>query len=192
MRPDILKQVVAHSGRIRAVHTQALTLEEPFDDFAGRFAGQTGTVALLSGGELDCARYHILGADPWLSFTGFGRNMTLTVDDRIFRFEADPFDTLRGLIDAFRLEGAAVRQSIPIKAGLLGYLAYDLKDHLETLPRTCIDDLGLPGICFFAPSFLVVHDKLENQTRIHIPLREGQGEDRHVEPAAKAKAVLEK
>ena len=59
----------------------------------------------------------------------------------------------------------------------MGYLAYDLKDCLETLPRTCVDDLQLPGMLLYAPSVLVVHDKAEGSTRLMVPRRTGTRAD---------------
>ncbi len=55
------------------------------------------------------------------------------------RFEGDPFEALRGLLAERRGRiGAAV-----------GYLGYDLKRHVEGLPDTATDDLGLPE-CYLA------------------------------------------
>ena len=47
-----------------------LELAEPLERLAARFAAEPGTVLLLSGGELDCARHHILGLRPWLELLG--------------------------------------------------------------------------------------------------------------------------
>ena len=44
-------------------------------------------------------------------------------------------------------------------AGGLGFLAYDLKNHLERLPTTAMDDLHLPEMVFAFPRRLVVHDR---------------------------------
>ncbi len=44
-------------------------------------------------------------------------------------------------------------------AGGLGFLAYDLKNHLETLPHTAADDLHLPEMVLAFPRRLVVHDR---------------------------------
>jgi len=51
------------------------------------------------------------------------------------RFSGDPFETLRTLLAEHRAssEGAAA-----------GYLGYGLRRHLERLPETAVDDLGLP------------------------------------------------
>ncbi|MBW1840413.1 MAG: aminodeoxychorismate synthase component I, partial [Deltaproteobacteria bacterium] len=138
-------------------------------DFSARFAAMPGTVVLMSGGDLDCARYHILGAKPWLTFSGSGSDMTVSVQDNTVSFHADPFETLRNIIDAYRLKDPDLPP--PVSAGLFGYLAYDLKDVLEKLPRTSIDDLRLPHIFFAAPSIIVVHDKITGLTRRCIPIR---------------------
>lgn len=161
-----IEQFKALAGSIDGVNIQKIQLDEPFIDFAARFAAMTGTVVLMSGGDLDCARYHILATKPWLSFFGRGRAMTIKINDQEHRFEADPFATLQTLLTAFRIEMHGLSQEfpVPVSAGLFGYLSYDLKDHLEKLPRTSMDDLHLPQICLFAPSMVVVHDKRNKGT----------------------------
>ncbi|MFC1489473.1 anthranilate synthase component I family protein, partial [Thermodesulfobacteriota bacterium] len=122
----------------------------------------------------DCARYHILGAKPWLTFSGSGRKMTVTLQDETVTFNAGPFETLRGILKMFDLKTLgpdAPDLSLPIASGVLGYLSYDLKDVLEKLPRTSIDDLRLPHIFLVAPSIIVVHDTIDNITRLCIPKR---------------------
>jgi para-aminobenzoate synthetase component 1 len=51
----------------------------------------------------------------------------------------------------------------------MGYLSYDLKDYIEVLPRTSIDDLNLPVISLFAPSIILIFDKHLCQYTICIP-----------------------
>ncbi len=152
---------------ISRIHSETLELTGPFADFAARWAHKKGTVVLLSGGDHDCARYHFLAADPWLSFSGIGNAMTLASENQTFAFEADPFDTLQHLVQRYALDDPQL--PVPVSAGLFGYLSYDLKDHLEDLPKTSVDDTGLPHICFFAPSILVIHDKITHKTRLLIP-----------------------
>ena len=66
-------------GKIERVHVETLYHSEPFIDLATRFSNIPGTTVLLSGGELECARYHILAALPFLTCVGKGRTMTLAV-----------------------------------------------------------------------------------------------------------------
>jgi para-aminobenzoate synthetase component 1 len=172
------------TGKINSVYSEDVVLGEPFIDFAARFSSMRGTTVLMSGGDLDCARFHILAAKPWLTFTGRGPAMTVDSDGRSVSFEADPFDTLRLILNCCRpdvikeslmQEGLTQERPLPVAAGLFGYLSYDLKDCLENLPRTSIDDLCLPHILFFAPSIIVVHDKKENNTKLLITIREVEG-----------------
>jgi len=158
---------------LSGVHTEEIKLSGSFLQTAEKFSNLPGTVLLMSGGTLDCAQYHILAAKPWLSFIGHGRNMQIKTNVRDFRFHADPFQTLRMLLRTFRQELPDL--SLPVAAGLFGYLAYDLKDHLEKLPRTSVDDTGLPQICLFAPSMILVQEKQTGKTTLCIPKRIEQG-----------------
>jgi para-aminobenzoate synthetase component 1 len=169
-----MNDIKAITGEITGIHHQKLYFNDSFADFVAGFTRSPGTVVLMSGGDIDCARYHMLAARPWLTFTGYGRQMTVTSGAKSIRFEADPFDTLRMLMKAYRTD--APRIPVPVGAGLFGYLSYDLKDHLETLPRTSINDVNLPDICLFAPSIIVVHDCVEENRYLLIPMRSSSGE----------------
>ena len=166
---NLIDAVIKSAGKITGVHCEPIVLSEPFVDFAGRFTDMPGTVILLSGGDMDCARYHIMAARPWLTFRGLGLRMQIATDRQVFEFEENPFDTLRKIINAFRIDPTDL--PAPIASGLFGYLAYDLKDHLEKLPRTSVNDLNLPDICLSAPSFVLVQDKLVGTTTLVIPQR---------------------
>jgi len=147
---------------------------EPFLDLASRFTGNPGTVLLMSGGDLDCARYHILATRPWLTFTGRHCDLQLACSGSKLDLSADPFDTLEWILKSCRIDHPEI--PVPVAAGLFGYLAYDLKDRLEELPRTSIDALGLPHICLYAPSVILIHDKQEGIRRLMIPSRAVKGE----------------
>lgn len=177
------------TGELTGIHTETIVLNESFLDMASRFADMPGTVVLMSGGKLDCARYHILSAKPWLSFSGRHRQCTLSLNNQKLTLEADPFDVLRTIVDTFHMDGQP--DHIPIKSGLFGYLAYDLKDRLESLPRTSVDTLGLPHICFFAPSFIVIHDKTADITRLCIPEHIRSGKSNLAENRTTLKKILE-
>ena len=187
---DEIKKV---AGQITGIHTESISLSESFIDFSARFASMPGTTVLMSGGDLDSARYHILGAKPWLVFSGLGRNMTITVENQTFGFKADPFDTLRMILKAFNLNALDLNQSDlpkPVYAGLFGYLAYDLKDCLEKLPRTSIDRVCLPHIYFIAPSIIVVQDKANDTTRLCIPERKFAGKNNLENDLAEFKRII--
>lgn len=145
---------------------RALTLTEPFEILASRFARDEGTVVLLSGGELDSARYHMLATMPFLTLSGYGEEMTLAVKGRTERFTADPFDAVRALSRRFPLDGE--NDWGPVASGLFGYLAYDLKDAVEKLPRTTLDRRRLPQLWFAAPQALVVEDRRTGEVSLWV------------------------
>jgi para-aminobenzoate synthetase component 1 len=162
-----VKEIRALAGNIVAIDSETIALSQSFLETAGHFAGLPGTVVLMSGGELDCARHHILGIRPWLGLRGDRNRQRLVIRGRDAALTADPLDTLRGILEAFPVPGGDA--AAPIAAGLMGYFSYDLKDCLEDLPRTTVDDLQLPHICLFAPTIFLVHDVAGGTTRLLRP-----------------------
>ena len=78
------------------------------------------------------------------------------------------------------------------QGGAVGYLAYDMVRHMERLPRTTHDDLGLPDAVFMLSDTLLVFDNLRHRLLVianaHVDkrrpgvagpgLRSGRGPDR--------------
>ncbi|MCP4024224.1 MAG: aminodeoxychorismate synthase component I [Desulfobacteraceae bacterium] len=155
--------------KIKDVHTERVKLDQPFEIVAARFANDAGTVLLLSGLDLDCSRYHILGVAPWLEIKGKGHEIQVKLFDRTYHIKEDPFSFVDTLLDHFKMD--RLDSGLPFCTGLLGYFAYDLKDRIEILPRTCLDT-GMPDICLYAPSIILVHDKWENITTFCTPMIE--------------------
>lgn len=162
---EFVAQLPRAFGRI---HSVAIELSEPFLEMVGRFADEPGAVALLSGGNRDSARYHILGLRPWLVLREKGGTVVAEFGDRSARADLDPFAVLEALTQRYSLP--PTEENLPLSSGLLGYLAYDLKDCLEQLPRTSRDDLDLPRLFMAAPSLLVVQDRHDGTTTVHIPV----------------------
>ena len=119
MTAAALDRFLARSARLTGVRVQSLALQEDFVDLAARFAHLPGTVVLLSGGDLDCSRYHLLGALPWLTLSGRSQTTTLTIDDQTLQLQHDPLTVLRSILEHFRLQPAEA--SLPMAAGLMGY-----------------------------------------------------------------------
>uniref|UniRef100_A0A7V6A3F4 aminodeoxychorismate synthase n=1 Tax=Desulfobacca acetoxidans TaxID=60893 RepID=A0A7V6A3F4_9BACT len=112
---------------------------------------------LLSGGELDCARHSLMGWDPFLVVRAKGRRVQIIKGKEATEYVADPFAVLDDVSGSLELSGRL--PLAPFSAGGLGFLAYDLKNHLERLPTTARDDLGLPDLVFAFPRRLVIHDR---------------------------------
>ncbi len=150
------------------IHVEAIDHDEPFIETAARFAHLYGTVTLLSGGDMKHARHHILAADPWLVLAAKGRSIRLLHEGRWREFTGNPLVALKKLTAGFKVKQP--EPFIPVGAGLFGYLSYDLKDCIERLPRTSIDDLGLPDLYMSAPRVILVHDRRKSETRLCIPI----------------------
>ncbi len=133
------------AGKITGVHVEKIDISGSFLDMAACFAKETGTVCLMSGGDLDCARYHMLALKPWLTFTSRDRFVKIGSEDQEYCFQEDPLEALREVLDECKLDEKQYSQNkeLPVFSGFFGYFAYDLKDHIEKLPRTSIDDLKI-------------------------------------------------
>jgi para-aminobenzoate synthetase component I len=166
MKPAAIDARLPWLRKVTGVHSEPLTLHEPFVEVVRRFAHLPGTVALVSGGNLDCARHHILGVYPWLSLSGQRSSTTLADSANSVELEDDPFTTLRHLLSRFDMPDDPT--PLPLRSGLFGYLAYDLKDCLEKLPRTSIDDLGLPLMYLVAPAIILIHDRVSEATTLSV------------------------
>jgi para-aminobenzoate synthetase component 1 len=74
------------------------------------------------------------GAEPFVVLRSYGETVELWTRGSTDRFTGSPFAVLRDLL----------RQHNGRSGGAAGYLGYDLKRHVERLPETASDDLGLP------------------------------------------------
>ena len=160
-------------GNPLEVHREEVSINTSFMDAAACFATLPGTVLLMSGGNTDSSNHHILGINPWLTLKGRGQRMRISSEKESLLIEKDPLDTLNAILEQCSIDKSD--PALPCQAGLMGYLSYDIKDCLEKLPRTAVDNLLLPHICFFAHSIILVHDKNQCTTTLCIPLRTTQG-----------------
>ncbi len=146
-------------------------------DLAALFAPlrrQPYAMLLLSGGDLDCAGYSLMGWDPFLVMRAKGRRVEVIRGDGEEIFSADPFAVLAEVLDSLELPGPSPIQ--PCAAGGFGFLGYDLKNHLERLPATAVDDLGLPEMVFAFPRRLLIHDRRAGSFRqVKVVYEDAQG-----------------
>ncbi len=160
--------------RITSLQRESLSPSLSLEEFSRPFASRTGTVVLLSGGTMDCARYHILAADPWLTLVCHGERVEMNISGETYLFSMDPFEALSSLLAFFRMPRPD-DPAPPIASGLFGYLSYDLKDCIETLPRTC-SPRNLPDLFLVLPAAVVIHDKVEKTTNLFSPVLSSSGE----------------
>ncbi len=161
-----MSDVLNHFPRLKGVYQENVTLDQPFERVLSGFADDEGTVLLLSGSGLDCSRYHMLAATPWLSVRSRKNQVVFQYLGKKHAVKQDPFSAIQMLLDQYRLEPDDYE--LPVHAGLFGYFSYDLKDRIEHLPVTCIDT-NLPDLCLYAPSIILIQDKLTQKTHLLIP-----------------------
>ena len=152
MMEKLLETIPGPAGIV----SRPITLEEPFLDVAARFSDQPGTVVLAGGGSTDSARYHLLALWPRLTITAKNGCVTMRTETDIATFQVPPLSAAKKILSRFHMTDPDL--PVPVAAGLFGYLAYDLKDSLEDLPRTSIDDLELPDMYLVLPRLILVHD----------------------------------
>jgi para-aminobenzoate synthetase component 1 len=117
---------------------------------------------LLSGGDHPLSRHSFIGLDPFLILRARGRNVLLESlpEGRIETRLADPFDILRGILATYRLEAGPGFP--PFRTGGIGYLGYEMGRHIERLPCTAVDDLGLPECYFAFYRSVLAHDSIRS------------------------------
>jgi para-aminobenzoate synthetase component 1 len=125
------------------------------------------SAVLLSGGDLDCSRHSLAAWDPMLVFSSKGHSIRLQAGHDEWTLDSDPLTCLDAIFEELRPSYPLVVP--PFCGGALGYFAYDLKNCIERLPQTAVDDRNLPDILLFFPKQLLIHDRMEG-TLHHLAL----------------------
>jgi para-aminobenzoate synthetase component 1 len=133
---------------------------QPWREPAERFAAIAGrphavwldTATPATAGD----RYSILASEPSCVFRAKGRACAVNND----RFEGDPFAVLHELLRARQVAPAG--HGFPTGAAI-GYFGYDLRNLIEELPATAVDDVNLPDCWFGFYDNLLVFDHIERQ-----------------------------
>ena len=103
----------------------------------------------------------IIAANPCRVVTAKRRRATIHTADGMHTEDGDPFAILQRELERFHaVTTASASTRIPPGAAI-GYLGYDLKNGLERLPATAVDDLALPDLWFGFYRNLLVFDHQE-------------------------------
>lgn len=161
-------------SKIKNIITKEIHTTKNFQDLAEHFVKNKGTVLLLSGGDHESARYNILAAEPWLEISSKGLEIIITDQGEVTELHGNPFDTLKKITKTHTkmyekfLSKENESHLIPVSAGLFGYLSYDMKDHIELISRTTVDDLNLPDLYMTAPGLILVEDRFTGKVYVQI------------------------
>ena len=105
------------------------------------------------------------GMDPQklgrYSFIGFDPEMTLTPKTGV-----DPFAELKALLEEYQLDYSG---ELPFIGGAVGYFGYELRHHVEQLPKEAHDDVQIPDSFFGIYDGAIVVDHLLEKVYLASP-----------------------
>ncbi|MCE9556527.1 MAG: anthranilate synthase component I [Planctomycetes bacterium] len=127
------------------------------------------------GGER-VGRYNFVAADPFLLLEARGRDVVVTSNGGVERFECDdPLGDLERRVAALR--AATLPALPPFAGGAIGYAGYDVVRYCENLPNAPTDDRGLPDLSFAFFDRMVVFDNITKTITVVAMALVGQGDD---------------
>jgi anthranilate synthase component 1 len=114
---------------------------------------------------LQLGRYSFMGIQAWESVRLTGGAVTIRrggVDTEYDLSEhgGDPFAFMEQHLSRYR--APALADMPPFMGGAVGYFGYDCVRHVEHLPASPPDDLGLPDMAFLLTDLIVVFDHLRH------------------------------
>ena len=83
--------------------------------------------------------------------------------------DGEPLDALRAVLAESRLD--MPETLAPMSAGIFGYMSYDMVRHMEELPNTNPDVMGVPDCLFMRPTIVAVFDSVSDMIRLVTPVR---------------------
>ena len=133
-----------------------------------------------SGGWMD--GYSVVAADPFLTLKSRGRKAWIESGDGRSSAGSDPFEALRRLLADHAISPLP---GVPLPhGGAIGYLGYELGQHLERLPSTGRDDMALPEMCLAFYDWCLVQERSSGRAWIvatGLPDRDQQAAGRRLE-----------
>lgn len=119
-------------------------------------------------------RYSYIMADPFIVLKSKGTQIELWERGGSSKFCGDPFAVLQDLLRQRGMEH--VEGLPPFQGGAAGYLGYDLCHHLEELPQSSLDDVGLPHMCLGFYDIVAAYDHTSRRAWL-IASGDGRGDD---------------
>jgi len=104
--------------------------------------------------------YSFIGANPFFVFKSKADLINIEENGIISTFQGNPFTKLKEILAKYQLDYPS---ELPFLGGAVGYLAYDLCHHIEDLPRTALDDVGIPDCYFGFYDGVIIIDHVHNK-----------------------------
>ncbi|NOZ67675.1 MAG: anthranilate synthase component I family protein [Deferribacteres bacterium] len=130
------------------------------------------------------ARYSFIGAEPFMIFRAKNGVVEITSGDKKIKSTVHPLKMLKELLSVYPMD--APEGLPPFAGGAAGIISYDFVHYLERLPRTAVDDLGIPDAHFILVDTVAAFDhKLRKTFILSCPAarRVVTGEKPDAEPA---------
>lgn len=109
--------------------------------------------------------FSFIGSNPFLIFKSKDRDIEIIRDGKIEKLTGDPFVKIKEIMNEYKMD---YKSDIPFVGGAVGYLSYDLCHHIESLPRTAIDDVNVPDMYFGLYDGVVCIDHRGESDRVYV------------------------
>lgn len=194
----VATSTAAGRGTVSALTVEPLELGLPIHRYWQIWEGQSHSFLLdsaLSDGRL--GRFSFVGGDPAVVFLvrrqpghTLGRPAIVTIVRRgggegsvvgpptVHTFRADPFEALRRLLARWSAPSVEHQsEQVPFRAGLVGYLGYEMLHFIEQVPPAASRDLDAPDCCLMLADLLLAHDHASGRSFV---CAMGQGSSRRL------------
>ena len=173
---------VYEAGRPQVLWTRLVAdLETPVSAFLKLAEGRRNCFLLESveGGAVR-GRYSIIGLKPdliWRCEDGVAEiNRVARYDEAAFEpCDAPPLEALRALLNESHID--LPEDLPPMAAGLVGYLGYDMVRHMERIPSSNPDTLGVPEALLIRPTIMAIFDAVQDSITVVTPAWPEPGKD---------------
>jgi anthranilate/para-aminobenzoate synthase component I len=152
----------AKAGRIIPVYTE-LPFIPPQQVFELIRDAHSFLLESIKGTE-KIARYSFAGAKPFMTFKVKKGLVEMHYHGSKILSRGAPLRELRKLLASYKVD--APPDFPPFLGGAVGVFSYDFVHYLEHLPRTVIDDLGIPDAHFMLFDTLIAFDHKDRKTLI--------------------------
>lgn len=112
------------------------------------------------------SRFSYMSCDPCVVFTAERNKIIIKKKEKIEKYEGNPFQHFDSLMTAQKIDYKFNTQiaGIPFfKAGAIGYWGYDMKNHIEQLPSTAVNNQNPPDACWMFYDGHIVIDHLKDK-----------------------------
>ena len=167
----------AGQGNLIPVYTEVYAdLETPVSAYLKLRRGENTFLLESVEGGTQVGRYSFLGRDPSVIFEARGQQVTIRRGSQVTKIETtNPLEELKNLIREFVPVSDPTLP--PFAGGAVGYIAYDAVRHLENLPETNPDDLGVPDMLFMFTDTIVAFDNVSHKLTVMHNLQARPGDN---------------